>query len=350
MISDLSKNEKLVLWGLVAFPALNDQKLAAKLELRYSTFCTIRKKLHDHDYYSTVKIPTLQKLGAEMFGVIYTVFNPAISVAERADITRKTVEVFDELVYSVGETHKGFSLNLARNYSDICRINDIRIDTFARAGLLDQQHPFEILFPFSLSHIPRFLDYAPLLASKMGLDLPGDIQLGFSRDIVQVELTLNEKKVMHGLVSNPDMNDKDLAVHLGVSRHIVSKSRRRLESENLVIKKRIPNLLKLGFKVMTFSHMKFNPRKPIDEKLLSSGVLHNPSTIILAARNYECIAISVYMDYEDYREMHTPMIQYLKENEYLDDIPDTAKYMLPNMVVMKDITFGPIVRKTLELE
>jgi DNA-binding MarR family transcriptional regulator len=349
MISELSKNEKHVLWGLVAYPAMNDQQLAEKLNLRYSTFCTVRKKLRDNGYYSTVKVPALDQLGAEIFAVIYTMFNPAISVGERAELTRKTVEVFDELIYSVGETHKGFSLNIARNYSDICKINDIRIGTFARAGILDHRHPTDVLFPFSISLILRFLDYAPLLSAKLGFELPEDSNLGMPRNPQQVTLTAAEKRVLLGLVSNPDMNDKELASHLDISRHIVSKSRKKLEAGNLIRKKRIPDLAKLGFKVMTLSHFHFNPRKPLDDGLLASGVLQNPSTILLAARKYECVAISAYTDYEDYRDVHTPMVQYLKENDYLAEIPDTAKYMIPSMVVMKEISFGPIVKNILEL-
>ncbi len=206
-----------------------------------------------------------------------------------------------------------------------------------------------MLFPFALSSIPLFLDYAPLLASKTGLELPPDIFTGIPEDSSPIELSDNEKKVMYGLVSNPDMNDKELAEHLGTSRHIVSKSRKRMEAENLVIKKRIPNLLKLGFKVMTLSHIRFNPRKPLDSALLKSGVLQNPATILLAARKYDCIAISAHLDYEDYRLEHTRMVQHLKENNYLAEMPETSKYMIPSMVVMKDITFGPIVKKILEI-
>ena len=350
MMSELSRNEKTVLHGLVAFPALNDQQLAARLGMRYSTFCTVRKKLSDNDYYTTAKVPVLQKLGAEMFAVVYTAFNPAISVNERANLTKRTIEVFDEIVYSLGETHKGFSLNLAGNYSDLCRINDIRIDTYAKAGLLDQRHPTDVLFPFSLSHIPRFLDYAPLLGCKMGVETPRGLSQGLPHDFVQVCLTENEKRVMHGLVSNPDMNDKELAGHLGMSRHIVSKSRKKLEAENLIIKKRIPNLLKLGFKVKTLSHIRFNPKKPLDRHLLDSGILQTPSTTLLAARKYECIAISTYLDYEDYRDTYTPMVQYLKENDYLAEMPETTKYVIPSTVRMKEITFGPIVKKILGIE
>jgi CRP-like cAMP-binding protein len=350
MTSNLSKNEKLVLWGLVAYPDLNDIELAEKLDMHYSTFCTVRKRLQDGSYYRTIRIPVLQKLGAEMLAVIYTVFNPAISVQERAKITTRAIEISEELFYSVGETHKGFSVSMASEYAEICRINDIRIETFAKAGLLDQKHPTEAIFPFKISHIPRFFDYTPLLTKVLDIrdrDIP---ITGFTSETTDIGLTGMEKQVLLGLVEHPEMNEKELAEKLDLSRHTFSKARKRLESEGLVIKKRIPNLLNLGFKVMTISHIKFNPRKPFDEKLLSMGILQNPGTIMLAARKFECISLSVYMEYEDYREEQTRDLQFLKENEYLLDMPNTAKYMIPSMVVMKDMVFGPMVRKTLELE
>jgi CRP-like cAMP-binding protein len=324
-------------------------ELAEKLKMHYSTFCTIRKRLQDGSYYRTIRIPVLQKLGAEMLAVIYTMFNPAISVHERAKLTTRAIEISEELFYSVGETHKGFSVSMASEYAEICRINDIRIETFAKAGLLDQKHPTEAIFPFKISHIPRFFDYAPLLARVLDIQDWDAPVTGFTSETTEVALTGMEKQVLLGLVEYPEMNEKDLAEKLGLSRHTFSKARKHLESEGLVIKKRIPNLLNLGFKVLAISHIKFNPRKPFDEKLLSMGILQNPGTIMLAARKFECISLSVYMEYEDYREEQTRDLQFLKENDYLMDMPNTAKYMIPSMVVMKDFVFGPMVRKILGL-
>jgi hypothetical protein len=349
MPETLSKNEKLVLWGLVACPDLNDLELAKKLDMHYSTLCTVRKRLQDGDYYRTIRVPVLQRLGAEMLAVIYTVFNPAISVQERARITTRTIEISEELFYSVGETHKGFSVSIASRYLDLCRINDVRIETFARAGLLDQKHPTEAIFPFDISHIPRFFDYAPLLAQTFGIESSDPRGTGLPGGSGRVELSPMEKRVMLGMVENPDMSEKELAEKLGLSRHTFSKARKLLEGEGMVMRKRIPNLMKLGFKVLAISHIMFNPKKPFNEKLLDKGILLNPATVMLAARKFECITLSVYNEYEDYREEHTRDLQYLKENDYLVDMPNTAKYMIPSMVVMKDMVFGPMVRKTLGL-
>lgn len=347
MYAGLSKNEQMVLWGIVAFPDMSESELADKLDMPYSTLCSIRKRLQVNEYFRTINVPMLQRLNAEMLAVIYTFFNPAISVEERAKITTKTIEIFEELFYSVGETHKGFSVSLSGDYASIGSINDIRTETFAKAGLLELVHPKEVIFPFSISRVPRFFDFAPLLASVMNLPDAGYSEKNHFSNLKQVDLSPTEKKVMIGLVDFPDATDKSLASHLGKSRHTVSKSRMWLEEEGLVAKKRLPNLLKLGFKVMAFSHISFNPGKPLDDKLLSSDIIKNQSTMFLAARKFECVRLSMYMNYEDYRADYTRMVQSLKENNYLAEMPITAKYMIPSMVVMKDMVFGPIVKKTL---
>ena len=112
MSSTLSHNEKRVLLGIVAYPHLNDTELAELLDMPYSTLSTIRTRLKNHDYFRTVRVPMMQNLGAELLAVMYTFFNPAISVQQRVGITAKTIEIFEEIFYSVGETHKGFLFSI----------------------------------------------------------------------------------------------------------------------------------------------------------------------------------------------------------------------------------------------
>lgn len=346
-MSELSYNEKKALWGLIEYPYLNDTDLSLKMDIPYSTFCTVKKRLKDEGLYRTIQVPMLQRLGADILGVIYTLFNPAIPIEKRAEITTETIEIFDELFYSAGETHKGFSISLARNYGDIGRINDLRIETFARAGLLEKEHPVEIIFPFGISKIPRFFDFSPLLIKEMDLMEICQSEQGLVPDMEPVKLSRTEKKVMLGLIERPDTTDKALGEILGFSRHTVAKARKRLEAERVLLKKRIPDLEKLGFKVMTLSHLKFNPERPLDNELLFGDIMLNPETIFLAARKFECLMLSVYTEYEDYRADHTRRVQYLKEAGYLAELPNVAKYVIPNMVVMKDLVFGPIAGKIL---
>ena len=349
MAFKLSYNEKKALMGIVAFPDINDSELAVKLDMPYSTFSTIRKRLKDGGYFNTVQVPMMQNLGAEVMGVMYTFFNPAVTVQQRSSITTKTIEIFEEIFYSVGETHKGFSVSFSGNYTAIGQITEKRIETFAKEGLLDQQQPKEVIFPFEISQIPLFFDFDALLADAFDIDLEIRAKRGLEPGASDVELSKTEKIILHAMVENPDATDLMLANIINMSRHTISKVRKKLEEAGLIAKKVIPNLEKLGFNVLTFSHINFNPSKPLDDELLESGMLNNPSSIFLAARSFECVLLSVYKDYEAYREDKGMRLQYLKENGYLAELPVDGKYMIQNMVIMKNMVFGPIVKKTLML-
>ncbi|MCK5309390.1 MAG: hypothetical protein KAJ64_01975, partial [Thermoplasmata archaeon] len=60
MVSNISKNEGLVLWGLTVYPELTDIEISKKLDMPHSTFSTIRKRLQKNEYYTTVKVPMVQ--------------------------------------------------------------------------------------------------------------------------------------------------------------------------------------------------------------------------------------------------------------------------------------------------
>ena len=236
-------------------------------------------------------------------------------------------------------------INAAREVTktDALRLNTFQSRGYGVLGVVDADRV--AFFRASLKRHTANSEFD--IASVMKLPDASYIEKNHFSNLKQADLSPTEKKVMIGLVDFPDATDKSLASHLGKSRHTVSKSRMWLEEEGLVVKKRLPNLLKLGFKVMAFSHISFNPGKPLDDKLLASDIIKNQSVMFLAARKFECVRLSIYMNYEDYRADYTRMVQSLKENNYLAEMPITAKYMIPSMVVMKDMVFGPIVKKTL---
>ena len=160
--TELTKKEKLMLYGLAKYPQLTDKELSDKLDLKHSTVTSIRHRLKESEYLRKLIIPKIQSLGCEMLVVIYTHFSPLIPLLERIEITGKTIEVFDEIFLSVGEQDKGFSLSLSKDYATIGRINDIRTQTFGGRGLLEEEYPNTVVFPFEISKIYRFFDFSTL--------------------------------------------------------------------------------------------------------------------------------------------------------------------------------------------
>ena len=343
----LTEKEKLVLYGLVYYPEMTDKMLSKRLNLKHSTVTSIRHRLKENGYLKKLIIPKLQSMGCEMLAVIYTNFSPLIPLLERVEITGKTIEVFEEIFFSVGEQDKGFSLSLSKDYATIGKINDIRTQTFGGRGLLEDEYPNLIVFPFEISKIYRFFDFAPMLRKNFGLNLKVEseienVEFKSSGDMVFSD---SEKNAYCMLVSYPDLPDSNIGRELDVSRHTISRIRRKFEENNFMKKLVLPNFVKLGFEIMAFYHISFNPRNPPNIEEDAAALLMSDSTIFLASRQFEAVMISIYSDYEDYKRDRTKVMQVLRENNWIAKDPVIRSYGLNTTVFIKDFKFAPIASK-----
>ena len=344
---ELIKKEKLVLYGLVRYPELTDKELSEKLNLKHSTLTSIRHRLKENEYLRKLTIPKLKSLGCEMLVVIYTNFSPLIPLSERVDITGETIEVFPEIFFSVGEQDKGFSLSLSKDYATIGRINDIRTQTFGGRGLLEDEYPNTVVFPFEICKIYRFFDFSPLLRYNFNLDVKSDIEfenIDFG-NIEDVIFSDTEKNVYCMLISYPELSDSDIGRELGVSRYTISRLRRKFEMNKLIGKIVLPNFVKLGFEILAFYHIRFDPRNPPNIDIDESVSLMSYSTVFFASRRFEAVMISIYKNYDDYKKDMMNIIQILKENQWIAQDPIIRTYGLSTMVFIKDFKFAPIASK-----
>jgi DNA-binding Lrp family transcriptional regulator len=283
-----------------------------------------------------------------MLVVTYTNFNPLIPLEERIEITGTAIEIFEEIFFSVGEQDKGFSLSLSRNYATIGKINDIRTQTFGSRGLLEEEYSNMVVFPFEISRVYRFFDFAFLLNNCFSLGFEEDFEVTNDfefRDIRNLVLSDTEKNVYCMMVSYPEMSDGDIGREIGVSRHTVSRLRRRFEENGLVRRINLPSLQKIGFEILVFYHIHFDPRNPPDMENDEVATLMSDSTIFLASRRFEAVMISVYKDYDDYKVDMMRIMQVLKESKWIAEDPIIRTYGLNTMVFIKDFKFAPITHK-----
>ena len=344
----LTPNEQRVLYGLVRYPSLNDSELSSQIDVKLSTLTSIKRRLHDQQVFRQLLVPLLNRLGSELLAVIYTQFNPVIPLEERVSITKKTIEVFDEIFFSTGEQEKGFSISLAKNYSSIGRIDDIRTETFGSLGLLEKEYPSEVIFPFESSEIIRFFDFSRVLESMFNLEdsdkKRSDID-EFKIDGFH-SLSSKEKKVYTSLVQFPTATTQQIGEKVGLSRHTVSRMKKKFFDLHLLKHLTIPDLKQLGFEILAFYHYQFSPGKaPSMDDIL---YLDAPSTVFLARRKYEIVMISAYQTYQEYKEDKMEKIRFLKENDFISYTPLVRKYMFERMVFMKNFVFHPIANKIIE--
>ena len=345
---ELTKNEQQVLHGLIRYPELNDSELHKEIGIKLSTLTSIKRRLAKQGLFQTLTIPMLNRFGCELLATIYTEFNPVIPLGERVKTTKRTIEVFDEIFYSVGEQEKGFSISLSQNYTNIGRINDIRTETFGEVGLLEKEYPHEVIFPFEISHISRFFDFSRVLPYYFGFKHPSD-DLGLGEWFTTVEhhhLSPREQQVYTALVDHPEWTTQRLGDHVGLSRHTVSRMKQEFFRQGFLRSLRLPNLTKLGFQILGFYHFKFTPHQALS--LDDINFLDSFSTFFLARRKFEMVLLAAYPTYQDYKEDKIRKIRFLKEKDFLSETPVIRTYIFDRMSVIKDFTFASLSHKIVQ--
>lgn len=344
----LTKNEKTVLYGMTVYPALNDSELSDILNVKLSTLTSIKRRLTSQGYYRTLMIPLVNRLGCELLAITYMQFNPVIPLQERLETTKQTIEVFDEIFFSIGEEEKGFSISLSQNYTNIGRINDKRTETFGKLGLLEKEYPHEAIFPFKTSIIHRFFDCATVLEQLFDIHDVKTIakHQDLFRDISSFELSQKEKKVYISLVEHPTETTQQIGQRVGLSRHTVARMKKKFIQERLMQQFIIPNLKLLGIEILSFYHIRFNPHNAPNTTHLAD--LNSPSTIFYVTRKFEACLLSAYATYQEYKVDQMNKIRFLKENNLFSHPPFISTYMYNRMEVIKEFSFAPLIRKVLE--
>jgi len=344
----LTKNEKKVLHGITKYPSVNDSVLSDILNVKLSTLTSIKRRLAAKGYYRSLMIPFVNRLGCELLAITYMQFNPVIPLKERLETTKRTIEVFEELFFSIGEEEKGFSMSLSQNYTNIGRINDIRTETFGKLGLLEKEYPHEVIFPFETSHIHRFFDFSSVLRHLFSLEdtTPPTNTTDLFRNISTMTFSEKEKKVYASLIDHPNATTQQIGDLVGLSRHTVARMKTQFFDDGLLQNLTLPNLKALGVEILAFYHISFNPNKAPTTAELST--LDSSSTVFFASRKFEAVFLSAYPTYQDYKEDEMNKIRFLKENNLFSHPPFISTYMFDHMALIKEFDFAPLVRKILQ--
>jgi hypothetical protein len=152
------------------------------------------------------------------------------------------------------------------------------------------------------------------------------------------------------MIRYPEMSDSSIAREIGVSRHTISMARRRFEEKKLIRLINIPNLLNIGFEILAFYHIKFDPSTFPDMDHDEAAFLMSDSTIFFSSRMFEAIMISVYKNYDEYKADMMNIMRILKENKWISVDPVIRTYGLHTLVYIKDFIFSPITQKMVECD
>ncbi|MFO8051675.1 MAG: helix-turn-helix domain-containing protein [Thermoplasmatota archaeon] len=366
---DISNREKLTLVGLVTFPDKKDREIADRLSLPNSTFASAKAKLMESGFVTEYFVPIFPKLGMELLAAVYSDFNPSVSVDERVKNTKRTVEVYPEMILSLGESHRGFSLSVAQNITRIMRISHERMRILADLNLLEIELPIEVLFPFEISEVHRYFNLAPLIFKKLkGSDpkLFEDIGLMgtelYEKDLLfplpknlapivprDVDLTRKQLEILYYLVKYPSLSASKLASLTGHSRHTVSRVKEMLIEEDYITALKMPDLSRLDYSILSLFHARMDPKNPLVSGVVKSRELLQDDTIFLVRRPTEMIMLAAYENYVQYNKGMSSFNQFLKGHDHLKMIPNIRNHSLSETIWIKRFEYHPLIRDTFGL-
>ena len=351
----ISNKQKLVLYGLVKYPTLTDNKICNLLALRRSTFSTIKKRFREMGYYRFVRVPIFQHIGCELLTVVYGTLNRRTTIEDRLAISKQYLDKFHEYFYIMSESNQAINIAISRNITDFERNYEELIQIYEAHDFLDEKGFRHVLFPFNLISIFNFFDYAPILnrVFELGFD-EGSQELDINSEKIKGRvktrtLTENEKKVFYGLVQYPDLPDNRIAEKIKTTRFTVTKIRRRFYEEKLIRTTCIPDIKKLGMNILAFTHSKFNPKIALHKKedFLKYTLKMYP-TIFHVSRELESMSIAVFKNFRNYQESYDVWNKYRAENEFLKSEPRTLLLSIPRMTMIKNHVYAPLINKILD--
>lgn len=345
---ELSKTDKLALWGLVQFPEMPGKAVAEKLGLKPSTFSQAKKRLTERGYYTTVRVPMLHSLGYELLYLTSGRLNPLVPFETRLAVDMELNGRIGENVYAVTDHSQAVSIALSRSYVDF-QVNKENTEmAYSQMGLIEGGSFSYALFPFKLSRVLKYFEFGPLLQQVFNIETEEQSLPFIDSRAGNIKLTRVEKKVYYGLIKCPELSDAGLSAVLKVSRNTVAKCRKKFAQEGLMKTIRIPDLKKIGFEIFAYSHAKFNPSATLSTREKGIELVKKePSFVFAVSSNMESAQLAVARNFEEYQRVRSELIRFYRKHDFLLHEPEMLLFSIPTMKVLKNHEYSSLVKKAL---
>ena len=357
MSKPLSAREQQVLYEIVRNPSDTDKNISDRTELKLSTITAIRRRLKEKKVFHRIRIPCPQAIGAELIAVNYSVYKATASVEDRIKTGKKFAESHKEVFWAINEYVQSVGLHFAQNYTDISRNITELEEYYTVNGYLGEDGIHLLIFPFEMVDIPYFFDFSPLLAQSFGIiEDPRKKQKktphGCSK-FNQEDNPLSDtgRLVYYSLVKYPDLTDTELSEKTSVSQRTITKLRKEFETKGMLKTVIIPDLEKLGFKMLVFDHARLNMKLDQDrqDRILESLIGIKPPIIFLIGHS-DVVALTAYEDFETYRRSINCFSEIYKHENIFVKEPRRLMFSMAEMEMIKDHVYAPLVAKILNIE
>ncbi len=297
----LSDTSARVLCGIAKNPNMSMKELSEITGVSAWSVYKSLEKMKKMGIFREVYIPNLSSLGFELL------------VAGYGSLTKRKMHTIDNLkkmrrknfssriFYAFAESYKGFVLAVAKSYTDFVHSLIYAEKSIGVRDLLRGENVNIVFLPLSLTKMPIFFDYSPLLCRYFGVEIDEQPR----EKIPRGNLEPIDLKVMLEILKNPDASNSLISKKMGISMQKTSKIRKKLIDEGFLVKRIIPNMKLFGYEVLVFAHWFSNPAQIENigaEDFKKSG--YDLSNIVfLAYTPMEGIAIALFRTLQESREI-----------------------------------------------
>ena len=327
----LTKNEKLVFYGLVKYPLLNDQQLAKELKIKRSTVTAIKNKLLRQGFYSTYIVPNFELIGCDLLCII----NGKMPIE---DAKRRNIKIFEnvmastEIVYNINTDKEFLSIVVSKNFVETKKLVDTLSIIYEKD---DMEKPNIIYLPFTMSKIMNFFDYSTLLNFLFNLNIKKETWKSIKS--TKRNLSENEKIILYAITKYPNSTVIEISDKTKISRSTMSNIKKNLINENFLKIINMPDNTKLNCELIVYSNAKIDLRK------INKGNQGIPSLIFMISSERESGNIFAFEDYTKYKIEFGKLASLFKKEESIGHLFPTQQ------IRFNKIDFAPLVKKIFEL-
>ena len=344
----LSKNERLIVWGLVKYPMLNDRELSDEIGVRMSTLNANKNKMKRNGLIYDRIVPNVELMDYELLSVSWCPLTRTVKdkkdIGFIKDLFSKFPNTYTCMV--LGDTL--FFLSLYKNYTQHLKCQIAIENPIRERGLMSLSDPHTTIYPLETSKITKNFDYAAVLERAFGIEPPHKGGKGDDRTLNDqarekiFNLTKKEKLILRGILETPDMPDNRIATMLDTTRQAVARHKRELLDLNIIKKTRIIDSASLGFNVLCLvegHYRKFGgPKKDTPD----ISTLNLPSFFSVYGQR-ETASLSLFRDFQHYAESREMYYEAMRGFCEIINEPHIQLFSPTDTVMIKHQEYLPLV-------
>lgn len=243
--------------GLSLYPDLSDRALGRTLDINSSTISTIKQRLKEEKIFEKVSFPNFFGLKDYLPEIRFGTFRYPFHRDIYDTVFNISIQTMKP-VFNIRDPRSWLTLGVRRS-ADSTDAGD-RMSLISNEIIHNMNSRIEIVncHP-SIGILEGFFDYSGLLSQEFEFNGAQPRIVEFSRWSFQ-ELREKEKHVLESVIKNPWASDYKRSMMLGISHPTFKKTHSGLKERGIIMPLIIPNLLKFGYTVLSWSHISLEGR------------------------------------------------------------------------------------------